>query len=212
MTNDIIPITFAGGTGGAMLTQLLIKAKKLDFSDITLSKNGNAHSNLEDIEPCTLGIPNSDIDKITHIMNANVLGKVAPYFVSLHLKDLNMFSKYFNKIIRITYEDDDVEDLAYIFVMKNNVDIGEITDLDYLTKFNQRKLFLKMYQPYFKHLESNDNILYVRWKEIYNGNESELINTLADFTSIPKINFNENLINNWRHVTKASLAEIQNRI
>ena len=113
--SDIIPITFMGGTGGAMLTQLLIKAKNLDFSDIILSEHGHAHSNYQDFTICEFGVTNPDMHKIKHVLNSDVIGKYPPYFISLHLKDLELSKKYFNKIIRITYDNNDISD-----IFKNN--------------------------------------------------------------------------------------------
>jgi len=201
-----------GGTGGAMLTQLLIKAKNLDFSDIILSEHGHAHSNYQDFTICEFGVTYPDMHKIKHVLNSDVIGKYPPYFISLHLKDLELSKKYFNKSIRITYDNNDISDLAHIFVMKNSIDIQHLKNTLMPHKLNEREIFLKNNLSHFKQSQSDDALLFVTWEEIYNGNISKLINTLADFTGIPKINFNENLINNWRHVTKTSLAEIKNRI
>jgi hypothetical protein len=201
-----------GGTGGAMLTTLLVKAKHLDRTNIVLSENGHAHSNHQDFENCPLGVNDSDIEKIKHITTSNVIGPMTPpYFLSIHLKDLTLAKQYFNKIIRITYTKDDILDLAYIFVMKNRVDINSM-DEKLLYKVIERKVFLGRNISHFKQLASDDNVLYVTWEEIYNGNVTELINRLADFTSLPNVNFNENTINHWRELTKSSLAKIKDRI
>ena len=212
LTNETIPITFIGGTGGSMLSQFLIKAKTKRFNEIKLSENGNTHLNYQDFKDCNLGIGDDDMSKITHITTENLIGKVTPYFMSMHLKDIELSKKYFNKIIRISYDDDSISDLAYIFLMKNIIDIQQIADDQLKFKVNQRKIFLKSNLPYFKHSISDDSILYVSWEEIYNGDVGELINTLADFTSIPNLNFNQRLINTWRQVTKTSLAKIKNRM
>jgi hypothetical protein len=209
---DIIPVTYAGGSGGAMLTQFLIKAKNLDFSDIELSEHGHAHWNKQDVNNCMLGDGHPDIDKITHLMTAEKYGKIPPYFVPIHLVDMQLSKIYFNKIIRITYTSNDMLDLIYIFVMKNSVDILQLTDSDLLPRLNERHWLLKHKLPYFNQLQSDDNILYVSWQEIYNGDVHDLINRLADFTNIPKINFNEGIITKWRQLTKASLIKIKNRI
>lgn len=212
MISDVIPITFMGGTGGAMLATWLIKAKHLDYSNLILSEHGHAHLNRQDFENCPLGVSDSDAEKLKHIINStNNIGKIPPYFLSIHLKDLTLAKQYFNKIIRITYTNNDILDLSYIFVMKNIIDIN-LEDKELLPKVIKRKIFLEKNTSHFNKLSSDDNILYISWEEIYNGNVTELINRLADFTDISKINFNENLINNWRHVTKSSLAKIKNRI
>jgi hypothetical protein len=165
-----------------------------------------------DFENCSLGLADPDIDKIAHVMNSSVIGKTSPYFLSLHLLNMSLAKNYFNKIIRITYTKNDILDLAYIFIMKNSIDIEQLKSDELLPKLNQRKKFLANKLSYFNQLSSDDNVLYITWEEIYNGNVHELINRLADFTNIPNINFNEGIIDSWRQLTKTSLVEIKNRI
>jgi hypothetical protein len=218
---DIIPITYMGGTGGNILTQFLIKAKNLDFSDILLSEHGNAHRNRQEVDIstfCKMGVIWSDMDKITNIMNATRFGNTfAPYFIPVHLVNTAIFKNYFNKIIRITYTEDDILDLAYIYFMKYHIDIyGSDEMLPILIGDDDRDIkatySYKLFLPYFKHFPSDENILYVAWEEIYKDDIDKLINRLSEFTNIPKINFNKNMISNWRQITTASLTEIKDRI
>jgi hypothetical protein len=211
--SEVIPITYAGGTGGAMLSQFLIKAKNSDFSDISLSEHGHAHWNDPDIEYCGLGVNHSDMEKITHLANAKRFGKTSPYFSAMHLVNIELCKTYFDKIIRITYTKNDILDLSYIFVMKNLIDIGkENKDDELLIALNKRTKLLTNKLSYFNHAPSDDKILYVAWDEIYNGDVQKLINRLADFTDIQNTNFNEVTIKNWRQLTNLSLNKIKSRI
>jgi len=210
-----------GGTGGNILTQFLIKAKNLDFSDILLSEHGNAHGNRHEIDIstfCKMGVVYSDMEKIKNIMNATRFSNtVAPYFIPTHLVNMAIFKNYFNKIIRITYTEDDILDLAYVYFMKYYMDIyGSNEWLSMFIEDSDRDIkssySFKLFLPYFKQFPSDDNILYVTWEEIYKGDIDELINRLSGFTDIPKINFNKNMISNWRQITTASLTDIKDRI
>ena len=44
-TEDIIPVTFIGGTGGNFLCHFIVSAKRNIKNIIELSEHGNAHKN-----------------------------------------------------------------------------------------------------------------------------------------------------------------------
>ena len=216
MNEDIIPITYMSGTGGNFLCHFILSAKKNNKNNITFSKYGNAHHGLKDGQPPGT-IIDSDVDKIKHILDVcrnkinfykNKVDK--PFYVISHIRDIKLLSTYFSRFIRITYELDDVDELAKVFLAKAIIDVvkSEVKIKTHMVP--QIKNLLKEQAEYFTFNDGYDSSLFVSWKNIYKDDPSILIDKLHKFTEIPKENFSVDLLNQWRTPTKFGIDSINN--
>ena len=207
LTTDIILITYIGGTGGHFLSYFLSKARDNDFEKVTLSENGNAHHNKMDI-----GIPYTFVDpdklKFEYIVNYNIPPSIKkPYFCHGHIKDVEQCISKF-KTIRITYDSDDILDLSYTHLTKNNIDMFNMDRSLWDEQIVNRKFFLHGNIRYFKN-KSEQNLLPIRWKELYYGDTKILMKKLSDFTDIPVSNFNISNLYQWREKTRLGIDKIK---
>ena len=206
--NDIIVTTYIGGTGGHFLNYFLCMAKYNNFEKVTLSEYGNAHNVNLDIE----GIPYTFIDpdelKIEYVLNYNILPLTKkPYFFFGHIKDIGQCISKF-KTIRITYEDDDILDLAYIHLTKNNIDVLNMDRSEWDKQLPSRRIFLHTNICHFKN-KPEQNLLLISWKELYVDNTETLVKKLSDFTNIPISNFNMTNLYQWRETTRLGIDNIK---
>lgn len=196
-----------GATGGHFLAHLLIKAKHNSFEPMFLSTHGNAHGNLQDLANCPGGIPESDQDKIEHVLTTPIVGTMKPYFVPMHMSDIDLARKHFDKSIRITYESSDIEQLAVLYLLKYHIDVEDIDPNKYTRKVTKRIDFLQQYLPLFSEL-LDQNILCVSWKDLFLNDMEVLIAKLSGFAGIPASNFNRESIIRWRLATLDALNQM----
>jgi len=214
MNEDIIPITYMSGTGGNFLCHFILSAKNNNKNNITFSKYGNAHHGLKDGQTPGKTI-DSDIDKITNMINL-CKNKVMfykdkvdkPFYVISHIQNVKLLGEHFSRFIRITYELDDTEELAKVFLAKAIVD-----DLNPAVKVKTFMIpqlinMLKEQLAYFAYQEGYDSSLFVSWKNIYHDDPSILIYKLHKFTNIPIENFSVDLLYQWRTLTKFGIDYI----
>ena len=120
MTEDIIPITYMGGTGGNFLCHFIVSAKINVNHKISFSDHGNVHIfGMRDLETLPTGIFDNDQEKLDYLFlhlpqEQPAFGHqlIKPYNVALHLLDIDLINSNFKKSIRITYESDDINDIA----------------------------------------------------------------------------------------------------
>jgi len=205
---DIIPITYMGGSGGNFLCHFIVSAKRNSKDVIELSEHGNAHKGLKEFFSPPYGLMQPDKDKIDSIFafledtkTQTIYSSIKkPYYTSVHIADLNIINTYFKKSIRITYDPDDIDELIKVFYGKWFID----EDKGRLWK-NIKISFMssaKTYQSKFTKLENMPNVLFVSWKELFKGNIEECISKLSIFTSIDKDNFSRESLMHWRDKTK----------
>jgi hypothetical protein len=200
-TEDIIPIAYMGGTGGRFLCHFIVSAKEKKTDILTLSTYGNAHDNgLKDIPPTPFVLLNPDFLKIKFILNAPpTVDAVKPYYTASHMWDLALASNHFKKIIKITYDLDDVVELSKVMFGK-----WYLTSIFKDNKSRTPAMFehsLKRYSYRFKE-EDIPNVLFISWKELFKGDTSELINKISKFTDIDRDNFLIGSLTEWRNKTQ----------
>jgi hypothetical protein len=208
-TEDIIPVTFMGGTGGNFLCHLIISAKRNIQDIIELSKYGNAHvHSLKDIGGSPYGVVVPDHLKIDYILNKANLAKVEkpylekPYYTPVHLVDIALINSAFKKSIRITYDLDDIPEISAAFYGKNRVDARK-TKLNINHSVNVAAILPRYtFNEKFKKIENMPNVLFVSWKELFKENIDDLIAKLSTFTSINYVNFSVESVIHWRTKTQ----------
>jgi hypothetical protein len=223
-TEDIIPITYMGGTGGNFLCHFIVSAKRNVKTVIKFSEHGNAHQgNLKDISGPPVGPKVSDQYKINFILSQldeinqkGIPGMPVvkkPYYTSSHITDLNLINSHFKKSIRIIYDNDDHAELSSVFYGKWFVDQrnqweidGEVNRLKQITIVpDQKKGFEVTYikfSPLFCNRENMPNVLFISWKELFKGNIEELITKISTFTDINPDNFSRESLIHWRTKTQ----------
>lgn len=214
-SEDIIPVTFVGGSGGRFLASFLAMANHGIMDKMSLSKHGNAHTAFHTPLPES-GIDDNSMVYIESLFKFEINPFFRkPYFVSCHIADLNLLSKHFQKTIRIVYDEDDVSDIVLVFLGKLGID-----DLNYSTqqlKDNYTKLTprYKVIQRRF-HFKSTpqlyDNVLFVSWKDLCYSEPDMLIEKLSNFTHVPQNQFSIDNLLNWRRATMDCLTNITSLI
>ena len=198
-TEDIIPVTYIGGTGGNFLCHFIASAKRNSKDIVKLSEHGNVHTFcIKDINCPVQGLSTPDLVKIEYIFSQlPYTGSIKPYYTSAHLIDINTINYYFSRSIRITYEVDDIPDIATVFYGKFIVDEGK-------TKKSIKNILAEPYQwiNKFSFKENMPNILFVSWKELLNGNINDLISKISMFTNINKDKFSTESLIYWRNKTQ----------
>lgn len=207
-TQGMIPITFAGGTGGQFLSYLLESAKIRDLSPIDdkLSEHGNSHrlrSMHMAVAPYPAKLTYNDLLSVWHLPPENE--RIYPYYCGTHISEIDDVLSYFDKIIRVTYDLDDIDDLVPIFVAKRLLD-DNIIPKDDIDKIKQgiatHRHFLTTQQQFF--VDRPDlvpKVLCVSWKEILKYDALILIKKLSDFTEMPIEDFNYDALIAWRNAT-----------
>lgn len=200
----IVPVTFLGGTGGHFLASFITAAKHNIQGVMNLSKYGNAHlSDLIEIEASSKFYPHnvSDMAIIEAILDTDLNPKfpdVKPWFTKEHIYDLDLVNQYFEKSIRITYDTDDILDIAWLRLRKTNDG-----DIDYKSlMFSKAKRYVRQNQHIFINHPNISNVLFVSWKELFKGNVNELITKLSIFTDIDAANFSIESLIHWRDKTQ----------
>ena len=201
LNKDIIPVTYMSGTGGSFLARFITFAKLNSKDILNLSKHGNAHTGYIELPRSVLGPAEDDIIKIEHILNIQPCDGVFPiYYVPVHIVDLQLCMNFFEKAIRITYEKDDIADVAICYVGKYHVDaIHNESSISNLNLHSQ--MLLLKFANQFSTMKLNLNVLNISWKELVHYDPNILINKLHNFTKIPLENFNIENLYNWRKAT-----------
>jgi hypothetical protein len=209
MNENIIPITYFKGTGGHFLCHLLVDAKKIypedDIKNI-LTDLGQAHLAFIDFKLRDLHLYETDEEKIKFILNSLPKHNLPPFFFAYHLFDINLVNAYFKKSIRITYDLDDVEDISAIFYNKffntpeNTFNNGET--------FQDLMLGTRNSQEFWTKEIDMPNVLFISWKELFEGDIESLISKLSNFTNINNADFSRTSITYWRELTNKCLTKL----
>jgi hypothetical protein len=212
---NIIPIRYMSGTGGQFLSNFITAAKNNNKKEIVLSPYGNAHeNNLIDffLPPNSVyGPRHSDSIKVEALTNLQSKDGATPiYYPAMHLMDIEGLITVFEKVISITYDKDDISDIALIFHGKFYIDELQYikpSSHDYVTM----KITLNNAYSLFKIYESI-NVLNVSWKELFHLDENIIIDKISSFTGIPKENFNISNLLKWRKATLHCLDTVSSTL
>jgi len=202
---DIIPITYMAGTGGNFLCHFIISAKRNIKTVIKLSEHGNAHQhNLRDISGHPAGIPDPDIEKINFILSGLLRDTAEkPYYTPSHITDINLINDNFKRSIRITYDLDDISEIATVFYGKFVVDTYDPIKHNFMKQTPRTiKHGAISWKSKFTKIENMPNVLFISWKELFKGNVEELISKISIFTEIDTNNFSRESLIHWRNKTQ----------
>ena len=214
LIEDIVPISYIGGTGGNLLCHLIVSAKRNIHDLIVLSEHGNAHiHSLKDLPMLPGGINMPDTEKIEFMLK-NLPNDTSekPWYTPVHIRDIKLITQHFKKSIRITYDIDDVDDLCNIVFGKWYVDdvlSGNIISNRTHSKLSMRQGLMGWSKQFKK--EDIPDVLFVSWKELFKGNIDELITKLSTFTGIDSNNFSIESLTYWRNKTQDCIDKFSNQ-
>lgn len=211
MNEDIIPITYMGGTGGNFLCHFIVSAKLNSNHRIPFSNHGNVHAfGMRDLPTLPTSIFDNDQDKINYLFlqlsqDQQKFGHrlVKPYIVALHLLDINMINSIFKKSIRITYDLDDINDITNSYYGKFYLDAKDPLTIKYPHSFikkNIKKEITDLISD-FSEIKNIPNVLFVSWKELVYNNIDTLVIRLSKFTDIDSNSFSKEALTEWRTKT-----------
>ena len=208
--SNIIPVTFRGGTGGNFLAWFLNLANENNHMLMNLSSNGNAHSN-----PYAY-LSNRNRIYINDSLKIEDLKRLHPFpekiwHVGVHIKDIDFLSETFEKNIRITYEENDIPDIASVVIGKVYKDHRGLDDT-YINVYRKtEEQHLISLCSYFSDTKLS-NVCYVTWKNLLYDPTETLKQKLGIFLNIPMQNFSEENLQNWRKKTLECILSCQNNL
>lgn len=219
--NFHIPITYAGGTGGNFLSSWLNAASLNNQSILNYSEYGNAHkTNINILYGGGMNIGTgtnlsehlSEEEKIK-LINDEVRNYHLRFFAT-HMANKNLLLNYFEKVIIITYEKSNIEEVAIVHTVKWAKDDDSIPVKKWVEEKLKSKTYPEMYSSFMKYqkvsllrflpdfTENNDNnVIYISWNNLYNDEHNILVDRLSDQLNIPKDNFNLENLFKWRELT-----------
>lgn len=209
--NNIVPITYVPGTGGQFLSWFINNAQNNLNEDFDLSIHGNAHQN-----PFQYHGENNILRKPDDAKIKDVLGQVERrfpktiWYPNLHVKFLQNALDVFEKIIRISVEENDFKTVNSLLVGKLKIDNLRLSKTEIETQsYIDTRLhdYWSLLVNLFKE-EPYDNVLYVKFSDLLYGNY-DFVEKISGFTNIPVNNFNLRNVDLWRDKTLLGLIQVK---
>lgn len=209
MITNVVPIVYNLGSGGHFLTAFLTAAKLNNPNIVQLSRFGNAHKS-----DLIIHIPKAPTDDIS-VYVAKVVTKLSnnltthsAYIQMHHDNYISTITPFFKKVILITYNQEDIEDLAAIFAAKFGLDSANIGfDEKLKREYRGTKELLIDYFDFYQTI-CEDNVFCVSWKELYHNDPILLIEKLSKYTEYNSNQFPLEKLMEWRKLTKFCVDKI----
>jgi hypothetical protein len=174
------------------------------------STHGNAHSCILDEIVVDTKLHHYAPDQLDYLLSNGKSISTPPYYVPVYYSKLTLDDQVtdkFNKLIRITYDRSNVNDIVYVFVGKFHIDEQDLSVSIIRSKLKSMSAFYRFFIDRFK--ITNPNVLDISWNDLVYNDNDVLLQKLSDFTLIPKDNFNlENLLN-WRSKTLQGIENVK---
>ena len=183
MKEHFIAIRYVHGSGGHFLNAWLT-ASKLNFPKIPLGNYGSGHLAYKEFY---IYKNISSLPEPTHDLTTP-----PPYFIYTEYHSLSVISSIFYKVINISFDLDDCDELELCFLGKHFLE-NDRRNLNYSRRHKYK-------HKYHSPVESENNILNISWKEYLYGDADALYNKLKIFTGIENIKVEPLL--EWRDKTK----------
>lgn len=125
-----------------------------------------------------------------------------------HDNYISTITPFFKKVILITYNQEDIEDLAVIFAAKFGLDSVNIGfDEKLKREYRGTKELLIDYFDFYQTI-CEDNVFCVSWKELYHNDPILLIEKLSKYTEYNSNQFPLEKLMEWRKLTKFCVDKI----
>ena len=200
MKNDFnVPITYFGGTGGHFLISFLNAAYLNDHIVFKYSKFGNAHdTGYAAVVGSGLGSTAPNVDyKIKTLLEHLHTRK----FIGVHVIEYHRLINIFNQVIKITYEQSDIEEISKIFVLKYSNGFTKDYDDLIIDSIKKGIKFLPTFSTSYE-----KSVICIAWSELFKKDPKLLIDKLSQAFNIPVENFNVSNLIEWRKITNTTLA------
>lgn len=210
----IIPVTYAGGSGGKFLAYLLNSAKIPNYKPAHLSKHGNAHAiydndiiNMHTLPYTIEVLVNEQISELLNYVNNDEM----PIFCCCHILDIDELVNNFDKVIQICYDEEDLPNIAYAYTAKIGLDENNDDDINYLSNLVKSCAMsnFKIIEKFRHRYDLEPALLNVTWKELYQDDIDILITKLSNFANLPGDNFNKDQIIEWRIRTNDGIKKVK---
>ena len=193
MKEHFIATRYVNGSGGHFLNAWLT-ASKLNLTTIPLGNYGSGHLAYKEFY---IYKNLSSLPEPTHDLTTP-----APYFIYTEYHSLSVISSIFYKVINISFDLDDCDELELCFLGKHFLE-NDRRNL----KYGRRH---KYKHKYHSSVKSENNILNISWKEYLYGDADALCDKLKIFTEIENINVDPLL--EWRDKTKICMHKTATQI
>ena len=208
--DSIVPVTFAPGSGGHFLCKFIMSAKFKSTNLISIDPIfGHAHNKLKDAGMLDIILnrlftdPMLMINKLKNELdNRSDISSTLPppYYQPCHISDINLLKQYFVKVIKISYLEKDITDIAKIKIIKNNKFSTDFENLA-VSIYNE-SLLLNIHRLNFISTDTDDNILTISWDILLYNDPNILVEKLSKFTGYPVEDFSIPDLLFWRKLTE----------
>jgi hypothetical protein len=204
---DYISVRYFDGAGGKFLTSWLTASKNENPQYVSLTDVGSANPSVLEIQQSVPHTFRSDQHKqFLSTVVPGVSGAEPPYFVLDQSKSLDESLECVQRVINISYDIDDVDDIAWCNYKKSYMQQQNVNLLDVESILEQVTETVGGCWIKFRAKTDTARVCYIKWKDLLAGDSSSLINKLSQFTGIHMDNFDVTLLNEWRTATQALIA------
>ncbi len=220
--NDVIPVRYFGATGGQFLTSWLTQAKLGKTKDLPLSKHGNSHDGFREYQFIERALEHPkeqynlrimDGHRIEYWWRKEKITTVTPYFIASEVADLPSLLAQYPRVVNITFDLDDIEAMARIWIAKWAVDenrsarllMGNYDEVKNNAAYiwEKRCEYTQNAHQYFDTANPDSRALSISWKQLYQGtDDTDLIQRLSDYTGVAKENFQTKDLVRWRTLSQ----------
>jgi hypothetical protein len=203
---DYISVRYLDGAGGKFLTSWLTSAKNESDQYLSLTDVGSADPSVLEIQQ---GVPhNFRSDQHRQFLSTvvpGVAGTEPPYFVLDQSKSLDESLECVQRVINISYDIDDVDDIAWCNYKKSFIQQQNVNLLDAESILEQLTETVGGCWIKFRAKTDTERVCYVKWKDLLSGDPIALVEKLSGFTGISVSKFDLALLGQWRTGTRTLL-------
>ena len=203
---DYISVRYFGGSGGTFITSWLTAAKNESDQYLSLTNVGSADPSVLEIQQSVPHNFRSEQHKqFLSTVVPGVAGTAPPYFVLDQSKSLDDSLECVQRVINISYDINDVDDIAWCNYKKSFMQQQNVNLLDAESILEQITETVGGCWIKFRAKTDTERVCYVKWKDLLSGDPVVLVEKLAGFTGISVSKFDLALLGQWRTGTRTLL-------
>ena len=203
---DYISVRYFGGSGGTFITSWLTAAKNESDQYLSLTNVGSADPSVLEIQQSVPHNFRSEQHKqFLSTVVPGVAGTAPPYFVLDQSQSLDDSLECVQRVINISYDINDVDDIAWCNYKKSFMQQQNVNLLDAESILEQITETVGGCWIKFRAKTDTERVCYVKWKDLLSGDPVVLVEKLAGFTGISVSKFDLALLGQWRTGTRTLL-------
>jgi hypothetical protein len=203
---DYISVRYFGGSGGTFLTSWLTAAKNESDQYLSLTDVGSANPSVLEIQQTVPHNFRSDQHRqFLSTVVPGVAGTEPPYFVLDQSQSLDESLECVQRVINISYDINDVDDVAWCYYKKTFIRQENANLLDVESILEQLTEFTGTCWIKFRAKTDTERVCYIKWKDLLSGDPVALVEKLSVFTGISANKFDLALLGQWRAGTSTLL-------